>query len=110
MEEGFDAVGGAVEESFEAVGESVFALDDRVGRARASVETALNELVSGVGDKIQAGVLRGGQVCFLPRVVSFEAKHAGEGSGVEGGKIHNTREGQATDRPGRQADRQIDRQ
>lgn len=39
-------VGEAVEESFEAVGESVLALDDRVGRARASVETALNELVS----------------------------------------------------------------
>ncbi|CAN0545274.1 unnamed protein product, partial [Ectocarpus sp. 12 AP-2014] len=32
------------EEGFEAVGESVLALDDRVERARASVETALNEL------------------------------------------------------------------
>lgn len=46
VEEGFDAVGEAVEEGFEAVGESVLALDDRVERARASVETALNELVS----------------------------------------------------------------
>lgn len=45
VEEGFEAVGEAVEEGFEAVGESVLALDDRVERARASVETALNELV-----------------------------------------------------------------
>ncbi|CAM9439961.1 unnamed protein product [Ectocarpus sp. 4 AP-2014] len=44
VEEGFEAVGEAVEEGFEAVGESVLALDDRVERARASVETALNEL------------------------------------------------------------------
>eukprot|EP00752_Nemacystus_decipiens_P002053 g1966.t1 len=44
LEEGLDAVGEVVEESFEAVGESVLELDDRVGRARASVETALNEL------------------------------------------------------------------
>lgn len=34
-----------VEEGFEAVGESGLALDERVERARASVETALNELV-----------------------------------------------------------------
>lgn len=45
MEEGLEAVGEAVEGSFEAVGESVLALDDRVERARASVEMALNELV-----------------------------------------------------------------
>ena len=56
LEEGLDAVGEVVEESFEAVGESVLALDDRVGRARASVETALNELVSGG---------RGGDVEYL---------------------------------------------
>lgn len=37
--------GEALEERMEAVGEGIMALDDRVERARASVETALKELV-----------------------------------------------------------------
>lgn len=39
------SLGEAMEERIEAVGESILALDERVERARASVETALNELV-----------------------------------------------------------------
>lgn len=37
----------ALEEGLDAFGEGISALDDRVERARASVETALNELVRG---------------------------------------------------------------